>query len=94
MAYNEAISAIAKATGQPKSVVKSILISGRDLMEKELMAGRPVSIKGIGKLEVVNIKGRERHSPRTGEKVFIKGHRAIKFRVSGLLKDALKAGDV
>ena len=94
MAYNEAISAIAKATGQPKSVVKAVLMSGRDLMERELLAGRSVSVKGIGKLEVVSVKGRERHSPRTGEKVFIKGHRGIKFRVSGLLKDALKAGDV
>lgn len=94
MAYSDTIKAISKATGQPHNVVKSILISGRDLMGRELLAGRPVSIKGIGKLEVVNIKGRERHSPRTGEKVFIKGHRAIKFRVSGLLKDALKAGDV
>ena len=65
MAYNDTIKAISKAAGQPHNVVQLVLMSGRDLMERELLAGRQVSLKGIGKLEVVNIKGRERHNPRT-----------------------------
>ncbi len=39
-------------------------------------------IKGVGTLEVVEIKGRKTHNPQTGGEAYMEPYKKVKFRAS------------
>ena len=48
-----------------------------------------LSLPGIGKLKPVQVPGRDRLNPRTGEKVFVPAHLKVVFRPSKTFSERL-----
>lgn len=53
-------------------------------------AGESVTVKGFGTFKAVEKAGRATRNPRTGEQIIISAHKAVKFKPSPDLKDAVK----
>ena len=60
-----------------------------DTLSAELFEGGEVSLPGIGKLKPVQVPGRDRLNPRTGEKVFVPAHLKVVFRPSKTFSERL-----
>lgn len=58
-------------------------------LSAELFEGGEVSLPGIGKLKPVQVCGRDRLNPRTGEKVFVPAHLKVVFRPSKTFSERL-----
>lgn len=62
-----------------------------DALYDAVSKGDDVTLGNVGKL-VVNLKPeRNAHNPRTGEKLVVPAHYAVKFRPSKAIKDAVGA---
>jgi DNA-binding protein HU-beta len=60
-----------------------------EVTQRELSAGRDISLPGIGTMKVVDRPARIGRNPKTGEKIDIPAKKAIKFRAVKALKDAV-----
>jgi DNA-binding protein HU-beta len=89
MTKTELVDKLAQETGltkiQAKQVLESILAQTTKILKKE---GR-FALAGLGAFEVVKRAKRNGRNPRTGEPVTIKAHKAVRFRPSKTLKDAV-----
>jgi len=89
MTKTELTAALAKETGLTKilakQVLETILVATTKTLKKE---GR-FALVGLGSFEVVKKARRKGRNPRTGEPVTIKAHKAIRFKPSKILKDAV-----
>jgi len=89
MTKTELVDKLAKDTGltktHAKQVIETILAQTTKTLKKE---GR-FAIAGLGTFEVVKRAKRQGRNPRTGEPVTIKARKAVKFRPSKSLKDAI-----
>ena len=55
----------------------------------ELAKGEEVAFKTLGKFQVVERAARTGHNPKTGETIDIPAHKAVKFKPSKTLKEAV-----
>jgi len=89
MTKTELVAQLAKETGlakaQAKQAIESVLAQTVKTLKKE---GR-FALAGLGIFEVVKRAKRKGRNPRTGEPVTIKAHKAVRFRPSKTLKDAV-----
>jgi DNA-binding protein HU-beta len=89
MTKTELVDKLAKETGltkaHAKQVIEAILAQTTKALKKE---GR-FALAGLGTFEVVKRAKRQGRNPRTGEPVAIKARKAVKFRPSKSLKDAV-----
>lgn len=69
--------------------LEMLLESLCDTLSAELFEGGEVSLPGIGKLKPVQVPGRDRRNPRTGEKVFVPAHLKVVFRPSKIFSERL-----
>ena len=53
--------------------------------------GEEVSIFGVGSFKIDIKEEREARNPATGDTIVVPAHKAVKFKVSKALKDAVKA---
>ncbi len=61
-----------------------------DEIQKALREGKTVELKGLGKFEVKTRKARTAINLKTREKIQVPDSSVVKFKVSKLLKDAVK----
>lgn len=54
-------------------------------LKADLLAGRIVTIPGIGKLRVIDKPARKSRNPRTGETIEVPAKRAVKFSASSII---------
>lgn len=88
MKHSELVNAIADATGESQSTVKSVLSSLTATAYEEVGAGNDVNINGLGRVRVVAQDARPGRNPRTGEPITIPAKNRVTFVVGSGLKDA------
>ena len=89
MTKTELVAHLAKETGLTKTsaqkALEAILAQTTKTLKKE---GR-FALAGLGAFIVVKRAKRQGRNPHTGQPVTIKAHKAVRFRPSKILKDAL-----
>lgn len=65
-----------------------------ETIKAELKKGEDVKISGFGKFEVNKKKDRIGRNPRTGEQMIISARRVISFKVSQVLREMMKGGEM
>lgn len=83
------INELAERTGESKATVTRIIEALSTGIAETLAGGNEVSIHGVGKLVSVDRKARTVNSPMTGGKREIPASKAVKFKPSKTLKDAV-----
>ena len=62
-----------------------------ETIEEILAAGDEVKLSGFGNFSVTERAAREGHNPQTGEVIQIPAKKAVKFKPSSTLKEAINA---
>ena len=89
MTKTEFVDKLAKENGLTKVMAKEVVEAFLALTTKTLKKDGRIALAGLGVFEVVKRAKRKARNPRTGEPVTIKAHKAVKFRPSKTLKDAI-----
>lgn len=89
MTKTQVTMALAEKTGLTKQQVTQFFQELAGMAYDQSEHGFP--IPGIGKLVLVDRKGRKGRNPRTGEEIWIPPKRALKFRLSKEAKVAVDA---
>lgn len=84
------IANVATATGMTRKRAEEMLNATTAVMREALMAGKTISVQGVGTLEVRQRGERAIVHPRTGEKGIIPAKNQLYFKPSGTIKDELK----
>jgi DNA-binding protein HU-beta len=89
MTKTEFVEKLAKENGLTKTMAKEVVETFLALTTKILKKDGRVALAGLGVFEVEKGAKRTARNPRTGEPVVIKAHKAVKFKPSKALKDAI-----
>jgi DNA-binding protein HU-beta len=89
MTKADMIDKIAKDTEISKAQAKIALESFVDMCQKEVKAGRPFRVSGLGTFVLKKVKARKGVNPATGEQIKIKASKRMAFRPSSQVKDLL-----
>ena len=85
----ELIAAVAKDTGVSQGDAGKVLTSIVENIHKSLKDGGDVRISNLGVFDTADRAEREGRNPATGQTIKIAASKAVRFRVSKPLKDAL-----
>ena len=85
----ELIAAIALNQGVPKITAEGFLNATLAVIERALLAGKPVTLHGFGTFELKKRDARTGRNPRTGEPVEIAASTTVAFKPAKALKDSL-----
>lgn len=80
--------------GFSKKEAADLVESVFETIKNELQTGNEVKISGFGKFEVKGKNDRIGRNPRTGEQMTISARRVISFKVSQVLREMLKGGEM
>jgi integration host factor beta subunit len=72
-----------------KKQVETIIDMIFDAMKDKLIKGEKIELRGFGNFKVKTRDSRQARNPKTGETVTVPPQRAIQFKMSKALKDAL-----
>ena len=89
MKKTELVAQLAKETGLTKVAAKQFIEAIVAQTTRTLKKQGRFALTGLGIFEVVKRPRRKGRNPRTGEPVTIKAHKAVRFRPSKTLKDAV-----
>ena len=89
MTKQDMIDQIAKDADIPKVAAKSALESFVDMAVKEVKAGRPFRVAGLGTFDLKKTKARKGVNPATGEAIKIKAKKRMAFKPSSQVKELL-----
>lgn len=78
-------AALDMSDSQADQAVKAVL----GAISEELKAGEKITLNGFGIFEVSDRPAREGRNPRTGETMQIAASKAVRFKPSKTLKDAV-----
>jgi len=84
------INDIIQTTKLPKKDVVTVVDTMLDLITESLKEGESVSLSGFGSFLLVERKPKELYLPGSNEKVYVKAKRAVRFRPSKKLKEAIE----
>jgi len=90
MNKTELVAQLAKEIDLSKTIAKQVVETILAQTTKTLKKTGRFALIGFGIFEVVKRAKRKARNPRTGEPVTIKAHKAVRFRPSKTLKDAVK----
>lgn len=90
MPKTELIDKLAKEAGTPKAQAERYLTALYSVITAALVAGDSIAIPGIGKFEVKERAERKGRNPSTGESVVIPASKAVTFKATKTLKDAVR----
>ena len=76
-------------TGLPKRDIKAIFEFVFDLVKRELVRGEKVQFRNFGTFEVKEKRARRGVNPRTQERIVIPAKKAVEFRVSRAMREAV-----
>jgi len=89
MTKNELVEKLAHDTGLAKTSAKLVLETILARITKVLKKDGHFAWTGLGSFEVVKRARRKGRNPRTGDPVTIKASKAVRFKASKTLKDAV-----
>ena len=92
MNKSDMINKIAKDAGITKKAAKSAIESFIDMTRKEVKAGRPFRVAGLGTFALKKSKARKGVNPATGEPIKIKAKKRMVFRAGAEVKKLLSNG--
>ena len=87
MTKAQILSNVAETCDMTKKDAAGVVEALVELAYKEAKNG--FTVPGLGKLVLVNRKARWGRNPATGEKIFIKAKKVLKFRIAKAAKDAV-----
>lgn len=90
MTKPELIDKLAEEAGTTKAQAERDLTALHSVITAALVAGDSVAIPGIGKFEVKERAERKGRNPSTGESVIIPASKAVTFKATKTLKDAVR----
>lgn len=90
MNKSDLVSAVAVATGHPKTVVAAVVDAALSSVSGALVADEPVRLSGFGTFENRTRAARTARNPRTGAAVPVAARRAPTFRPSPALRRAVE----
>ncbi|WP_319543184.1 HU family DNA-binding protein [uncultured Pseudodesulfovibrio sp.] len=79
-----------RESGYPKKHVEKAVNDAFDIIASTLAKGEKVVVTGFGTFEVVERKAKTGRNPRTGVAIPIPATKAVKFKPSKFLKEAVK----
>lgn len=86
---DELNSAVATATGKPKSEASKAVAAVLHAIQDALSKDQKVSIAGFGVFEVVARPEREGRNPQTGKTIKIAASKNVKFKPGKGMRDAV-----
>ena len=86
----ELIAAIAEKTGSKKTEAEKFLTAYVDVIKETLTKGESIQLIGFGNFEVKTRAEKQGINPKTKEKISIPACKVPTFKVSKILKDAIK----
>lgn len=89
MTKQQLIEKISQQTGLSRSQAKEAVESTMQILSQAFAAGDNVYLRGFGTFTVRNIKEKKARIIATGEKCIVPAHRAVSFKPSSELKNAL-----
>lgn len=90
MTKPELIDKLAEEAGTTKVQAERDLTALYSIITAALVGGDSVAIPGIGKFEVKERAERKGRNPSTGESVIIPASKAVTFKATKTLKDAVR----
>ncbi len=90
MNKTELIDKLAEEAGTTKAQAERDLTALYSVITAALVTGDSVAIPGIGKFEVKERAERKGRNPSTGESVIIPASKAVTFKATKTLKDAVR----
>lgn len=89
MNQSELIIKTAQISGVSKKDVEAVLKTAGDVIGAALVEEVEAVLPGLGKLVTQQKDARDARNPKTGETIHVPAHKAVKFKVSKGLKDAV-----
>jgi DNA-binding protein HU-beta len=89
MTLDELNSAVATATGKPKSEASKAVAAVLHGIQDALKKGQKVSIAGFGVFEIAHRPARDGRNPQTGKTIKIAASNAVKFKPGKGLREAV-----
>jgi DNA-binding protein HU-beta len=89
MNQSELIIKTAQISGITKKDVEHVLKTAGDVIGAALVEEGEAVLPGLGKLVTQQKDARDARNPKTGETIHVPAHKAVKFKVSKGLKDAV-----
>lgn len=89
MNQSELIIKTAQISGVSKKDVEAVLKTAGDVIGAALVEEGEAVLPGLGKLVTQQKDARDARNPKTGETIHVPAHKAVKFKVSKGLKDAV-----
>jgi DNA-binding protein HU-beta len=86
---SELIAAAAKEAGVSQAEAGRVLDAFLSTIQATLVKGEDVRLSGLGIFDVADRAAREGRNPATGETIKIAATKAVRFRPSKTLKDAV-----
>ena len=89
MNQSELIIKTAQISGVSKKDVEAVLKTAGDVIGAALVEEGEAVLPGLGKLVTQQKDARDARNQKTGETIHVPAHKAVKFKVSKGLKDAV-----
>jgi len=89
MTKAELVGQIAEQAGLTKAQAEKVLAALMRCVEKEVKGGGKITLTGLGTFSLAERKARKGRNPRTGEETTIPARKAVKFKASKALNDAV-----
>lgn len=89
MNKNELVKVVAEETGLTQKDVAGVVDAFYAAIREELVKGGEIAIAGFGKFVVKHRAARESINPRTKEVVHVPASKAVAFRPSKTIKEAV-----
>ena len=94
MLKKDLLAAVARETGHPEPLVRSILEATKTVTIRALSEGRSVMLIGLGKLSVVHRGPRQARNLHTSESVTVPSRNVAVVRFSDAVRDAIQPDPV
>jgi nucleoid DNA-binding protein len=92
MTKSQLIDLVANRAGVSRQVAERAINATFESIERALVAGRRVEIRGFGTLKPKRYRPHTAHNPRTGEKIPVSEKVKPRFRMSKVLLHRLNPG--
>ena len=90
MVKKDIITAVSKRTGFTRENSEGAINAAIAAIVDAIKSNEEVRIMELGKLEPVVRAARNRHNPKTGEKIFAPAYKSYRFKMNSVLKDFVR----
>lgn len=90
MKRNDLVKLVSEKTGVKRKTAELVIRTFEETIKEQIIAGEPVTITGLMKIEKKTVASRQRFIPATQELCNIGSHDVVKVTISRTLKDKVK----